>query len=268
MAATELLRYSETEHPNNVEKASSSSVDSSVFLTAEWRHLVMLNYEVDPAILRRFVPGGTELDTWHGKTFISLVGFRFLNTRIRFLRKMGISIPFHRNFDEVNLRFYVRRLHAGEIRRGVVFIREFVPRAAIAFIARAFYNERYSATPMTHQISTDTTASKVEYRWKSKSGWNALSLTSNAASVAPEEGTLPQFITEHYWGYSRSRDGSSVEYQVEHPAWRVRNAHTSAFDGNARELYGAEFADPLSGPPASALLAEGSEVKVFRGRRL
>jgi Uncharacterized conserved protein (COG2071) len=113
-----------------------------VFLTAEWRALAMLNYEVDASLLRHFVPAGTELDCWQGKTLVSLVGFRFLKTRV-----LGIPIPFHRNFDEVNLRFYVRRAEATEVKRGVVFIREIVPRRAIAAVARAFYNERYLALP-------------------------------------------------------------------------------------------------------------------------
>jgi len=39
----------------------SSTSSSSTFLTARWRYLAMLNYEVDPAILRSRVPVGTEL---------------------------------------------------------------------------------------------------------------------------------------------------------------------------------------------------------------
>src|SRR6185295_273969 len=117
------------------------------FLTAEWRHLVMLNYEIDPAILRRFVPRGTELDAWNGKTFVSLVGFLFLNTRV-----MGLPIPFHENFEEINLRFYVRRKADEGWRRGVVFIKEIVPRAAIAWVARWLYNENYVALPTGHAL--------------------------------------------------------------------------------------------------------------------
>src|SRR5438128_566574 len=132
------------------------------FLTAEWRNLVMLNYAVDPRLLEKFVPAGTELDTWQGKTFVSLVGFRFLNTRVR-----GIAIPFHRNFNEVNLRFYVRRLEGNEVRRGVVFIREIVPRRAIATVARVAYNEPYVALPMSHRIESRTQGGlDVEYAWR------------------------------------------------------------------------------------------------------
>src|SRR5271167_2804911 len=123
---------------------------SSPFLTAEWRSLVMLNYEIDPAVLQRFVPAGTELDQWQGKTFVSMVGFLFLKTRV-----MGISVPFHSNFEEVNLRFYVRRFTDEGWLRGVVFIKELVPRRAIAWTARVFYNENYVAVPMDHNLSMD-----------------------------------------------------------------------------------------------------------------
>ena len=96
-----------------------SVTSDRVFLTAEWRNLAMLNYEVDAGLLLPFVPAGTELDDWNGKVFVSMVGFRFLKTKL-----FGLTIPFHSNFDEVNLRFYVRRREGDEVRRGVVFIEE------------------------------------------------------------------------------------------------------------------------------------------------
>ena len=106
------------------------------FLTAEWRYLAMLNYRVSPSLLYPLVPPGTELDLWNGTAYISVVGFKFQHTRV-----LGVPIPFHVNFEEVNLRFYVRRETNGAVRRGVTFIRELVPRAAIAGVAKLAYNE-------------------------------------------------------------------------------------------------------------------------------
>ena len=97
------------------------------FLTADWRYLAMLNYVVDPRLIGPLVPPGTEIDYEDGQTFLSIVGFLFLDTRL-----LGLPIPLHRNFEEVNLRFYVRKKSADTWRRGVVFIRELVPRRAIA----------------------------------------------------------------------------------------------------------------------------------------
>jgi uncharacterized protein len=233
------------------------------FLTAEWRYLAMLNYEVDPRLLRNLVPAGTELDCWNGQAFVTLVGFRFLKTRV-----LGITVPFHRNFDEVNLRFYVRREHEGEIRRGVVFIREIVPRWAIAAVARSFYNERYVAFPMQHKIEMKDSQIAVQYGWRTKKSWNTLSLTAAGTSCIPERGSEEEFITEHYWGYASQPDGGCVEYQVQHPQWKVWTATAARFDGCMTELYGSDLNAVLRQSPASAFLAEGSAVSVHRGRRI
>jgi len=136
--------------------------ESRVFLSAEWRDLVMLNYEVEPEILRRHVPRGVELDTFQGRTFVSVVGFQFLHTRLYGF----IAVPFHSNFEEVNLRFYVRRREAGEIRRGVVFIRELVPRIAIARVARLMYGEKYDFCPMQHRVERNAEGVSAEHSWR------------------------------------------------------------------------------------------------------
>jgi hypothetical protein len=235
-----------------------------VFLTAEWRYLAMLNYEVDAGLLYPFVPRGTELDLWNGKAYVSLVGFRFLNTRV-----FGIAIPFHSNFDEVNLRFYVRRQFENELRRGVVFIREIVPRWAIAAVARAVYNENYVALPMSHEIrATSDGGIAAAYRWKAGNGWCGISLETAGGCEVPPDGSHQQFITEHYWGYAAQPDGGCVEYRVTHSSWRVWNAQRPEFNGDVENIYGKQFAAVLRGKPTSAFLAEGSAVTVMRGQRL
>lgn len=238
-------------------------MDERTFLTAEWRNLVMLNYEVEPALLSNFIPAGTELDRWEGKPFASLVGFRFLNTKV-----CGIPIPFHRNFEEVNLRFYVRRTFGDEVRRGVVFIKEIVPRWAIAAVARSVYNERYVALPMDHQVKQSKSGTFVEYGWRSSIGWSRINISAEGSPQLPAEGSQEEFITEHFWGYSAQADGTTVEYRVAHPRWQVWSGLGAKFAGEVTELYGRELAAILAGPPASAFLAEGSEVRVFRGQKL
>lgn len=235
-----------------------------IFLTAEWRDLLMLNYEVDPALLLPLVPPGTTLDRWQGHTFISLVGFCFLNTKV-----FGIPIPFHRNFEEVNLRFYVARQQGDEVRRGVVFIREIVPRIAIAAVARTVYNENYVALPMTHEVARSSEgAIAAEYAWRRGDGWNRIRGTVTGEPLLPSEGSKEQFITEHYWGYAAQRDGGCKEYRVAHPSWRAWTSRDAAFSGDASEVYGGEIAEVLHSTPASVFLAEGSEVTVFKGRKL
>lgn len=238
---------------------------SSPFLTAEWRSLAMLNYAVDPALLAPLVPRGTELDSFDGRTYISLVGFRFERARVR-----GFWIPFHSDFDEVNLRFYVRRVVDGEVRRGVVFIREVVPRWAIAAMARATYNEPYAALPMRHRIAgpvSEGGRTTVEYGWRVEGRWAEIKMACEGKPVRPAEGSLEQFITEHYWGYTAQRDGGAIEYRVGHEPWRVWRAAQVNFTGDCVALYGAEFAARLRDEPDSALLAEGGPVMVYPGVR-
>jgi uncharacterized protein YqjF (DUF2071 family) len=234
------------------------------FLTARWEDLVILNFEVPPAALATLVPRGTELDLWDGHALVSLVGFLFADTRVR-----GLSIPGHREFEEVNLRFYVRRrMDAEPDRRAVVFIRELVPRYAIAAIARILYNEPYVSVPMSHRTRVDSDGGSLDYAWRY--GGNEFSLDASvdgsAQIMAP--GSEAEFITEHYWGYTRQRDGGTLEYEVEHPRWRVWSAPRVTFRGPAATLYGTVFGEILMGPPRSAFVADGSRVTVYAGQRI
>ncbi len=233
------------------------------FLAAEWRWLAMLNYEVDPKLLLPLVPVGTELDSWQSRTYLSLVAFRFLNTRVA-----GLVIPFHRNFDEVNLRFYVRRTDGDQVKRGVVFIKEIVPRRAIAWVARTFYNENYVALPMDHRIDIGEGKVTAEYRCNVSELANRLVLNASGPAALPASGSQEEFFTEHYWGYATQRDGGTMEYEVEHPQWRVWNAVDFSIDGEFKSLYGPQLGEVLRRCPVSAFLAEGSPVTVYRGQRI
>jgi uncharacterized protein YqjF (DUF2071 family) len=241
-----------------------SSQTPKVFLTAEWRWLAMLNYEIASEILAPLVPAGTELDSWNNKTFASLVGFLFLETRVK-----GIPVPFHQNFEEVNLRFYVRRKADDGWRRGVVFIKELVPRSAIAFVARNFYNENYVALSMSHQLEMAGEDPKsVRYSWRFNGRDSFMQIETPDAAQALTEGSLTEFIAEHYWGYARQRDRSTMEYRVEHPRWKFREATAVKLDCDLAGLYGEKFASFLNQPPASAFLADGSAVTVGSGMKI
>ena len=237
------------------------------FLIAEWRYLAMLNYQIDPEIPRRLVPRGTELDTWNGKTFVSMVGFLFLNTRV-----MGFAVPFHRNFEEINLRFYVRRKAEDGWRRGVVFVKEIVPRAAIALMARWLYNENYVALRTGNAILRSKTnpanVESVKYFWRFKSMTHFIELVALGEARHFAEGSEEEFITQHYWGYSAQKDGGTVEYRVDHPAWRIWRAQSCRLECDVKNLYGGQFERALKTEPTSAFLAEGSEIAVYKGRRI
>jgi len=249
---------------DNASKSNLRTTPARPFLTAEWRSLVMANFEVDPALLQPLIPCCTELDTWHGTALMSLVGFRFLDTRV-----VGCRIPWHRNFEELNLRFYVRRRGPEGWRRGVVFIKEIVPRPAVTLVARKVYGENYITLPMGHELQQSVvdgeTIHRVSYTWRPPSGKNWLHIETATDPTIPTEGSLHQFIAEHYWGYTRHSETRGLEYRVEHVPWRIATARNLSLHCDAAFLYGKPLAGYLSAPPVSAFLADGSPVTVYRG---
>lgn len=216
----------------------------------------MLNYEVDPNLLAPLVPRGTELDSWNGTAYASMVGFLFLNTKV-----LGIPVPLHRDFEEVNLRFYVRCCGPEGWKRGVVFVKEIVPKRAIAAVARRLYDEPYSAMPMRHRVEDGV----VEYSWRHRGRWDTLRAVTEGEPSALLEGSEEEFITEHYWGYTARRGGDCAEYGVEYPPWKAWRAKEAVLDCDVAALYGKKFAEPLSRAPLSAFVAEGSPVVVRQG---
>ncbi len=235
----------------------------SLFLAAEWRYVAMLNYRVAPALLEPFIPAGTSLDLFEGTALVSVVAFLFLHTRV-----LGISIPFHRDFEEVNLRFYVQRRQDGRQRRGAVFVKELVPRGAIAAVARIFYNEQYFRAKMRHQLTHNERQLRIRFAWRFAGYDHSLEFEAEGQPKSLVEGSETQFIADHYWGYTRQRNGSTMEYEVSHPPWRVWSPAQWSAKVNWSALYGERFADTLSRPPSSVFIAEGSPVTISKGRRL
>ena len=234
----------------------------SPFLTAHWQHLILLNYRIDPEVLKPWLPAQTELDLWNDTCYVSLVGFLFLDTRIK-----GWHIPFHVNFEEINLRFYVKRqTAAGEWRRGVVFIREIVSKPAIAWIANSIYRERYAAHPTTHRRQETGDNLEVLYAWRQNKRWHTFSVQADPKPVDLKVGSEAEFITEHYWGYSRRDEQHSIEYAVEHPRWRMHPIRGWMADVDFGAVYGPGFGDLQHQAPVSIFLAEGADVKVYPGK--
>jgi uncharacterized protein YqjF (DUF2071 family) len=241
---------------------------SPAFLTAEWRKLIMAQYEVAPSALAPWLPHGVELDFYHDgdqpRCYVSLVGFLFDRVRVK-----GVAFPFHMHFEEVNLRFYVARtLPDGTRRRGVVFIREFVPRAAISLIARTLYEEPYRTLAMQHRIAVTPDSLHAEYSWRTRGTWSHLAVEAAPHVEAIASGSVEEFITEHYWGYTKRSNGSTSQYQVRHPSWTTYAISSCKIDIDFAALYGLPFAHLNNQQPANTLLAEGSAVSVDSGTRL
>lgn len=252
-------------YPHNEEFPHVVTVNMPTFLTAEWRKLIMAQYEVQPDTLAPYLPRGVELDLYQPaptaappRCYVSLVGFLFDRVRVK-----GLAIPLHTRFEEINLRFYVRRREPdGTIKRGVAFIREFVPRRAIAWVARTFYDEPYLAIPTRHEISSTADTLTASYSWKLAGRWHTLSAAASSQPQPISPASEEEFITEHYWGYTRRRDGRTSIYQVEHPHWQTYRLTSHIITVDFAALYGPAFAFLNDQPIASLLLAEGSAVTV------
>jgi uncharacterized protein YqjF (DUF2071 family) len=241
------------------------------FLTASWTELLMLNFVVPADVVAGLAPAGTEPDLFEGRAYVSVVGFTFRDARF-----FGLSFPGHSRFEEVNLRFYVRRQVDDHVRRGVVFVREIAPRPLVAATARWIYNESYVTRPMRNSVRLATGAlaagDEIGYEWRTGRGqerrWNRMAGHAAAEPQLPSVGTLTDFIVEHYWAYVRTRDGGTSEYRVANRPWRVAPVERVEWNCDLAATYGdTPLAEYLAGPPALAFVADGSPVQVFRGRR-
>ena len=236
---------------------------SKKFLTAEWNNLVIANYVIDPAILAGYLPSKTELDYYDGQCFVSLIGFMFEQTTVR-----GFRIPFHVNFEEVNLRFYVRYHYNGIWKRGAVFIKEIVPKPAITFVANTLYHEKYISLPMKHHYRETGNEIELGYQWKYKGEWMKLEGVTEKENASMVAGSKEEFIAEHYWGYSKYNAHTTFEYGVAHEPWMIHRVKAFNIECDFGKLYGGEFAFLDKINPDSVFMAKGSPIAVLGKRKL
>lgn len=227
------------------------------FLNARWQNLIMANYEINPRVLLPYLPKGVELDYFHGKTYVSLVGFLFKDSSI-----FNFPIPYIGTFEEVNLRFYVVRKVGSEVRRGVVFINETVPNKIVAWVANKLYREHYTAIPTKHKWTDLTDKKEIEYQWKVKSRWNNIKVVASTTKQKIVAGSMEEFIFEHYYGYTKVNSNHSIEYRINHPSWEINPIQEYNIDCDFAAFYGTDFDMLNNKEPQSIMLAEGSEISV------
>jgi uncharacterized protein YqjF (DUF2071 family) len=233
------------------------------FLTAEWNNLIMANYVIDPEILKPYLPPKTELDFFNGVCYVSVIGFMFEKTKI-----LGISFPFHVNFEEVNLRFYVRVKDGDGWKRGAVFIKEIVPKMAITLVANTLYREKYVTLPMRHFHNETENEINLGYHWKFKGVWNKLEATTEKETSPLIEGSKEQFIAEHYWGYAKYSEKTTFEYGVEHPSWLIHKVKSYKIECDFEKLYGKKFAFLNEIEADSVFMAKGSAISILHKKNL
>jgi len=238
-------------------------IKKRTFLDAQWRKLVMINYAIDPAILKKYIPFETELDTWNDTCYVSLIGFMFVDTKM-----LGLKIPFHVNFEEINLRFYVKYKETEEYKRGVVFIKEIVPKPSLTLVANSLYNENYETLKTRHAWLEGDNYLTVEYGWKKKGQWHTIKTISDKTPVNIEPNSEAEFITEHFWGYTKINNSVTSEYEVVHPRWQIYPVKEYEVNVDFQMTYGTDFAFLQHEKPVSVFLAEGSEILVKQGRKI
>ncbi len=228
-----------------------------IFLRASWENLVMANYEVDPSILKPYLPKGVELDYYKYKTYVSLVGFMFKKTSL-----FGIPIPFFGSFEEINLRFYVKRVVGNKVKKGVVFINETVPFKIVALLANKLYKEHYISIPTKNSLVLNTISSNIVYEWEKNKQWNSISVNADKAKQKIESGSMEEFIFERYFGFTKLDKDNSQEYRIAHPKWMTSNILNHEISCDFGAMYGVTFAHLNSQKPDSVFLAEGSKVTI------
>ena len=230
---------------------------NDTFLSAQWENLIMANYAVHPDLLKRYLPNGVELDFYNDKVYVSLVGFMFKKTSL-----FKIPIPFLGTFEEINLRFYVKRIEGNTIKRGVVFINETVPYKPVAWLANKLYKEHYTAIPTKNTIEIGELEKKIRYEWKINNAWNHLAVNANSEKEQMLPGTIEEFIFEHYYGYTKINSSLSQEYKVNHPSWLVNKVKDYSINCDFISMYGNDFSILNNQQPDSVIIAEGSAVTV------
>ena len=229
----------------------------SVFLKANWENIVMVNYEISEEILSKYLPKGVSIDLYNGKTYISLVGFMFKDTKI-------FNVPIFKlgTFEEINLRFYVSRKVGNETRRGVVFINETVPYKAVAWLANALYKEHYTTIPTRHHWDFTNEHKAIKYEWFVNKKWNSIALSATKEKKIIEKNSFENFIFEHYYGYTKYNNTITEEYQIVHPSWLINDILDYKIDCNFENMYGEDFTVLDKTQLASVFLAEGSAIEI------
>lgn len=230
---------------------------------AEWNNIVMANYAVPKELLQPFLPYKTELDLFDGDAYISLVAFMFLNTSMH-----GFSIPLHTDFEEVNFRFYVKHKSMGNWKKGVVFLKEIVPKPGVAFIANTFFEQKYATMKMKHASSDVARFIESGYEWNHNNKWNKLTVKAAKKTYPIRSGSFEEFIADNYWGYTKSGETKTYEYEVQHPHWELQRVVSHEVQCEFGTLYGNEFSFLNDSTPKSVFFTRGSEIKIFSKKLL
>lgn len=216
-----------------------------------------MNYIISPEILENYLPAYTIIDYFKGNCFTSLVGFPFRNVEIA-----GMKIPFYTDFEEINLRFYVKRFDGTTWRKGTVFISEIANKSALKFLANSFLHEKYQTLETRQEIKENSELIETKYSWRTWMNWQFLNLISEKPSESVAEGTEAHFIMDRSSGYQKYDTATTNEYGISHPKWNIYPIRSFDINVDFEESFDSNFPVLNETLPHSVILARGSSVAV------
>ena len=178
-----------------------------------------------------------------------------------------------RKFAEVNLRFYVRFAHEADNRTGVVFLSQLVSNRFVALAGRRLFREPMRGTMLSCRFeaadpSNGHSQRSLHYRWRNGSRDEELRLTARGNTYMAEPGSLDEFVTARHWGFTAQSEGRIRAYRISREPWLLVPVIQHELECDFGTVCGREIADAVAGPPASALLATGSETRIYWPTRL
>lgn len=231
-------------------------------LAADWRNPLIFSWPVSDKVLEPMVPAGLELDRWEGNAYVSLVGLRFERVRV-----FGLPSP-QGAYDEINLRFYVRRDRtSSDSGAGVVFIRQLVPQRMTAWAARIMYREPFEAVRTGHRFSETGSANVpapdyVAYHWRRGERQQRFWARAVCEPEGAQAGSVEDFLTNRYWGYNGNPKAGTRTYHLSRREWKLRKAAEWGLECDLNEEYGGCLGNELRAPPISVLIATDCRAEV------
>ena len=240
-----------------------SKSDRKTLYAAEWREIVVINFEIDPKLLRNFIPPKTELDFFNETSFVTLMARACKN-----VKPYGWPIVFAKSIDQILLRFYVKRKVGDTWRRGVCLIRDYLPKRKASFFLNWMFKHSFTQVPIKRTSSNfesglPTQLPTVEYQWTTGDYVNHIKVNARSQMRQQEQETKESFVLDHHYGYT-VKEGKTYEYYVEYSPWAMWDAQSGSFDCDTENVFGRPFVRALKQRPASVFLARGSDVIIYR----
>lgn len=195
----------------------------------QWRDVLFLHWPAPPQWLSDQLPAGLAVDTFQGEAWVSLVGFRLQQVRLR----GWPALPFCSQMLELNFRTYVR--HRGE--PAIHFLAMHADHRLLVAAARCLTPLPYSLAQLAY-AGPDTACSFFCRPHYSRTPLLAAQFSLGDGRRQAIPGTLDDWLTERYVAYVAGRDGDLLRMPVSHESWRLREIALRHCELDLQPLHG------------------------------